>query len=169
MGTKMKYRFGFVSNSSSSSFVCEVCNEAIELYDADELEEYGFHECDKGHVLCEGHWKGMPFKDWREELEWAANYLEETGGKQETIEAIKNVSEWRDYYRNWWSRINEMYGQYSKAHGKSECPICRLDVITDSALVRFMCKAQGEDVNTVKNAVRSMFENNEELWRWIGR
>jgi hypothetical protein len=41
----MKSRFGWVSNSSSSSFVCQAC---------DTLEEYDENEryCENGHNIC---------------------------------------------------------------------------------------------------------------------
>ena len=44
----MKIRQGFVSNSSSSSFVCEACDEVIEAYDGE-----GNNECVSGHSLCD--------------------------------------------------------------------------------------------------------------------
>lgn len=47
----MKIRNGFVTNSSSSSFVCEVCG-AIEAGYEMSLEEAGMLECDHGHIFC---------------------------------------------------------------------------------------------------------------------
>jgi len=44
----MKIRQGFVSNSSSSSFVCSVCGE-----DGDNYNE--LFECSNGHVMCSSH------------------------------------------------------------------------------------------------------------------
>jgi hypothetical protein len=43
----MKLRSGFVSNSSSSSFICEVCGDTFEAYDE------GIAHFDL--VMCEGH------------------------------------------------------------------------------------------------------------------
>jgi hypothetical protein len=43
----MKIRNGFVSNSSSSSFICSVCGESETYYDG--LEE-------AGAIQCEGQW-----------------------------------------------------------------------------------------------------------------
>lgn len=50
----MKIRYGFVSNSSSSSYVCEICNTAVEVYETP-LYELGFCQCDYGHVFCLDH------------------------------------------------------------------------------------------------------------------
>lgn len=50
----MKIRNGFVSNSSSSSFVCEVCNHTETGFDVG-YEDVGFVRCENGHIMCEGH------------------------------------------------------------------------------------------------------------------
>jgi len=47
----MKIRNGFVSNSSSSSFVCEVCGDHQEGMDLG-LSDCDFYECENYHVLC---------------------------------------------------------------------------------------------------------------------
>lgn len=50
----MKYRKSFVTNSSSSSFICEVCGEVESGYDMD-YEEAGMVECEHGHMFCKSH------------------------------------------------------------------------------------------------------------------
>jgi len=50
----MKLRKGFVSNSSSSSFLCEVCGEDYSGMDAG-LDEAEMFECEYGHVVCYDH------------------------------------------------------------------------------------------------------------------
>jgi len=50
----MKIRTGFVSNSSSSSFVCDSCGEkqiGMDLV----LSEAGMVRCVNNHVFCESH------------------------------------------------------------------------------------------------------------------
>ena len=52
----MKIRKGFVSNSSTSSFVCLVCGDAEEVEDyCDDPEDSYFYKCENGHVFCSKH------------------------------------------------------------------------------------------------------------------
>jgi len=50
----MKVRKGFVSNSSSSSFVCDICGNVESERDA-EPSDLGFVECVHGHTVCQDH------------------------------------------------------------------------------------------------------------------
>ena len=47
----MKIRLGFVSNSSSSSFICDVCGRSEGGYDAS-LSDFEMLTCYSGHVFC---------------------------------------------------------------------------------------------------------------------
>ena len=47
----MKIRKGFVSNSSSSSFICDVTGEEYTSMDAS-LEDADMYECENGHTFC---------------------------------------------------------------------------------------------------------------------
>lgn len=50
----MKIRTGFVSNSSSSSFVCDVCGESVGGWDLS-LSEAEMCECINNHTICQEH------------------------------------------------------------------------------------------------------------------
>jgi hypothetical protein len=50
----MKFRNGFVTNSSSSSFICDVCGETASGYDMS-MEDEQMHECKNGHTFCDDH------------------------------------------------------------------------------------------------------------------
>jgi len=50
----MKIRKGFVSNSSSNSFICDVCGETVSGWDMS-LSEAEMVNCDEGHEFCESH------------------------------------------------------------------------------------------------------------------
>ena len=50
----MKYRSGFVSNSSSTSFVCEICGE-IHEEEHNFIDNIGVVRCKNGHDFCIDH------------------------------------------------------------------------------------------------------------------
>jgi hypothetical protein len=50
----MKFRNGFVTNSSSSSFICDVCGETASGWDMT-LSDAQMYECKLGHTFCESH------------------------------------------------------------------------------------------------------------------
>lgn len=52
----MKYRKDFVTNSSSSSYVCDICGYDESGYDMG-LSEAGMIQCVNGHTFCEHHVK----------------------------------------------------------------------------------------------------------------
>jgi hypothetical protein len=55
----MKFRKDFVTNSSSSSYVCEICGRTESGWDMS-LSECGMVECVNGHIFCEGEIFSIP-------------------------------------------------------------------------------------------------------------
>lgn len=49
----MKIRKGFVSNSSSSSFICDACGSEESGMEMN-LDQAGMSECEGGHTICCG-------------------------------------------------------------------------------------------------------------------
>ena len=49
----MKNRFGFVSNSSSTSFTCDICGHTESGWDSNGLEDFGFYQCENEHIICQ--------------------------------------------------------------------------------------------------------------------
>lgn len=60
-----KIRNGFVSNSSSSSFVCDLCGYETSGWDMC-LSEAEMFECENGHTLCDEHML-QPTQEWLNE------------------------------------------------------------------------------------------------------
>jgi len=79
----MKIRNGFVSNSSSSSFVCDVCGAVESGWDAC-LSDFDMDRCENDHIFCNGH---ITDAIYVEDKEW--------GGKCVSVEScpICNLKE----------------------------------------------------------------------------
>lgn len=58
----MKYRKDFVTNSSSSSYTCEICGATESGFDLS-LSDAEMVECENGHVICESEMLVMPRED----------------------------------------------------------------------------------------------------------
>jgi len=50
----MKIRNGFVSNSSTSSFICDFCGDVTADRDLS-MEDAGMLKCENGHLFCNAH------------------------------------------------------------------------------------------------------------------
>lgn len=50
----MKYRKDFVTNSSSSSYVCDICGNEVSGWDCS-VRDGDMFECMNGHVICDEH------------------------------------------------------------------------------------------------------------------
>jgi len=48
----MKIRTGFVSNSSTTSYTCDLCAHTEAGYDSVGIEDFGFWSCENDHVVC---------------------------------------------------------------------------------------------------------------------
>lgn len=55
----MKFRKGFVTNSSSSSFICQICGYVTSGWDMTSYEA-GFVTCENGHEFCSEHLVNIP-------------------------------------------------------------------------------------------------------------
>lgn len=51
----MKIRKSFVANSSSSSFICEICGDGDVYHDSCSLGDIGMCRCVNEHLICQEH------------------------------------------------------------------------------------------------------------------
>jgi hypothetical protein len=131
----MKIRQGFVSNSSSSSFICCICNEEVSGWDYC-LEDAQMYSCENGHTFCESHMDEISI------IEKAKSTLElmkecEDNEKHDELLNLINLgdeSKIEDFLSN-----NDDYEFRSELPSKF-CPICSFKVLIDEDIVEYLKK-----------------------------
>ena len=154
----MKIRNGFVSNSSSSSFICEVCVEEQSGWDLG-LEEVGMYECVNGHYFCEDHAvskRSTDMDDIRKYcLESGSSYSKEEILKMKD-EELTELAEEYDYF------VDERY-----ECPVSMCPICSFLEVQNYDAYRYLLKKAGLTQETMLKQLKTEFTSYDEFRKSI--
>ena len=156
----MKIRSSHVTNSSSSSYTCDICNENFSGWDLS-LEECEMFRCEHDHFFCQGHVdipEGQIVISHLENLiaSIEANEKHSTWRKEnleqykEDIEKIRKngdgeeVESFPDYYSD---------ALYDEGISSKLCPLCNFEDMSDQDLIRYLLLTLGKTRReTVKQA-----------------
>ena len=173
----MRKRLGFVSNSSSSSFICDVCGGLESGYDVC-LDDVNMSCCIEGHE----------FHNHCNKVE-----VDENKFKEVTINHIKNLIDrykksiekhpyndnfYKKAIKNFENDLKEIesseefnidsYDSYFEDGISSEfCPICSLNVIRDSDIIKYMYKEFNVTKEDITNEIKNKFKNLKELEQFV--
>ena len=131
----MKIRTGFVSNSSSSSFVCDFCGETTSGWDMT-MEEAYMITCEHGHLFCIGEIIGkedydvcdlLTDKDFLKDLIQSLEKQEDLYGdiKQCIEHAKKYIADEED--DGWYENCDDDIQYYVREEWgipEKYCPVC---------------------------------------------
>lgn len=130
----MKIRTSFVSNSSSSSFVCLISGEAVEVHDGC-FWDAGLSKCINGHIF---------------QKQFLVPWTPEFPSKAEMLAQLESVTDSkRECMRFHEMKDVELKMVYTKKFGTAEggyecnaneCPICTMTRVTDADLVKYFIK-----------------------------
>lgn len=170
----MKTRKGFVSNSSSSSFICDVSGEIVSGWDMC-LSEAEMSECTHGHTFGNDYiamdFKNLPMEtkrelviegqvseDWRidDRDERKADYEKrrEEFSKTLTDEMVEEYIEDSDF-------DDDMSSGYGLP--KEMCPICSFEYVTDYNAKEYMLKLLNLTDDGLKAAIKGRFKDYSEF------
>lgn len=163
----MKIRSDFVTNSSSSSFVCEICGRTESGYDLG-LSDCEMMQCVNGHTFCCDEALEMPSKK-----EMIKYILE----NEYNIKSIYNYRDGRYYNTTITEEELEKYSEdtlfydYYNPEGhyevpESMCPICQFIEYSEEDLSAYLLKQYGvpreevfAEVKKLNKRRRKLYEN----------
>jgi len=166
----MKIRTGFVSNSSSSSFVCDICGNIESGYDA-RPEDVGMTICKNGHTMCESHVDGYTsFKDSLDTPEKLIAYLNENWTGKYYIEqlekALKQIANAGDDFESVRDEIMEDE-EFANGPCETDCPICNMTEISGDVVLAYLYKTRNINLVDIKTEIKSKFKTLKELEDFI--
>jgi hypothetical protein len=172
----MKIRNGFVSNSSSSSFICDITGEVESGWDLG-LEEAGMYQCENGHTFSEqflieeitleqkrqwlmssNHGMDYCYKvALRHQKDYDEKYTLERAQelKKEHNRLIGAMSE---------SEVEELYEEAAEEEGRYDipsilCPICQMKEFTTDHLFKYLRLSRGITKKEIISEVLANFKN----------
>ena len=126
----MKFRKDFVTNSSSSSFVCEICGTSEVYYDG--LSEVGACQCENGHEFCQEHLLDMSREEMIQIILKTEYYYSERGGFfHYTQEELSDKND------------DELYGLLTdnmREVPSEFCPICQFIEYSENDMATYLEK-----------------------------
>jgi len=155
----MKTREGFVSNSSTTSFICGVCGDSEAYSDSCSLSDMDACQCAK----C-----GESFhNDCIKEYENDENPL----SKQEMLDALKKAWKYHDNdpYDVFTKNLAEIENEEEKLEVLKKtyenevddydkpltyCPVCSMKVISDGKILAYILETTSLTRESIENAIR---------------
>lgn len=150
----MKIRNGFVSNSSSSSFVCDVCKHSEVIYDGG--DDDSFCKCVNGHSLCRTHLNKAARLDAQKMREALIKDIKGWATGQELEDNIKEFEEMdtaglKDAY-------DDVFGGFEIP--EELCPLCTFTTLSDDDLMNYLLMTLK---TTKKEAIKTAISTYEDL------
>lgn len=162
IGKKMKIRLDFVTNSSSTCYVCEISGERESGRDMSR-QELGFMVCEKGHQFLPKYAiinEDVIKKALEKKLE---DYnLKGYGSDEDACEVIQHVRE----------MIEELPGSiqyiieedpFGCGVPSEMCPICQMKYISESNMLKFLLKNFESTTMDVVGSMKKRYSSYDEM------
>jgi len=151
----MKIRKGFVSNSSSSSFICEVCGNVESGYDAS-YDDVDFAQCENGHVMCRDHIKPITAEKAKailKKIKQDTKYVSEEFLEQEEADQIDELMSINLSYFTSGTMSDYGYDELPE----ELCPLCSLEALSDGDILTYILKENGSTREFVIKKAKAEF------------
>ena len=161
----MKIRNGFVSNSSSSSFICEVCGRIEAGMDL-EIENADMFECEKGHIICIDKALFPIFNSYSKKKK--INYLLHEFHNDSELYPL-NIKELQKAVNNEdQNKINLALKKCRiSSYPTSYCPICQFTEINTQDVLNFFLRCHNTTLDEINKDIRNRFSSYEDFQKFI--
>ena len=170
-----KRRMSFVTNSSSSSFICEVCGNVDSGMDAS-ASDLGFAQCVNGHTFCEDHKLDAErnfkqelidtIKQRIESLRTNSYYISKPELQQQRIQEYEQ--ELVDIETLDTDEIEDILNDYTEGSVPAVCcPICALDTVRDADVLMYIAKKTKVATTEVEHEIQQQFGTLDELKKYL--
>jgi len=167
-----KYRTGFVSNSSSTSFICNVCGENVSGMDMG-LSEAGMFKCVNEHTCCDSHRiidiVELTMEEKRKflidqldtgyNIKWYADKPSEKAKEIARYNSINDVD------------VEDNYSDAIRDAGEPECncPICQFKNLDTDAGLKYLLKKHSLVEKDVLKELSDKFSSYREFEKYINK
>jgi hypothetical protein len=149
----MKIRKGFVSNSSSSSYICDVCGEDATGMDVD-LAEWEMYVCENGHTFCESHMKNNPsmFEVIKETI-----LTSPPQHYQDTIDEFNKMVDDGVDEDEICDKFTDYYYEARYELPSKFCPMCQMEHVTEEDLIYYLLERSNSKKEDIVKEIQKSF------------
>lgn len=158
----MKVRLDFVTNSSTSCYICQVCGAKESGFDAD-AGELGFKDCPEGHIFCNGHVRGEVTVEDQKQL--ILNYEFVDDKLKELLRSLDGDAI-VDFIEEHECELDDALYALDPTVPERLCPICSLRHVLDEDLVPYLLIQLGAPKECVLERIRADFSDLKEMKEW---